>query len=169
MNLLKKLDCVIRRIMSFCYAYFDKDYTEEKHNAFIQFIKFCFVGASNVILYYFTYVFCLHTLRKYLLFSKADYIVAQIAGFLISVFWTYTINRKYVFSDSNDSYFVSLITFYITYSFTGLIMNPLLLYLWKRVGISEYIAPLINVIFNTPVNYFISKVWTFRSKKADDV
>lgn len=168
MNAWKKFDSLIKIIMTFCFARFGKEYTEEKHIAFIQFVKFCFVGASNVLVYYVTYVCCLCMLRKYLLFPNTDYIVAQIVGFMISVFWTYNINRKFVFSDSTDSYFVSLIKFYITYSFTGLIMNPLLLYLWKRMGISEFIGPFINIVFNTPVNFVISKVWTFKKKKSED-
>ena len=57
----------------------------------------------------------------------------------------------------------ALIKTYISYSFTGLFLNSILLMLWVQVfHISEYIAPVINLLVSVPVNFLINKFWAFR-------
>ena len=57
----------------------------------------------------------------------------------------------------------ALIKTFIAYSFTGLFLNSILLFLWVRVfSISEFIAPLINLVVSVPLNFIINKFWAFR-------
>lgn len=149
--------------MSYIFRLNNKDYSAERHTSFMQFVKFCFVGVSNAIVYYVAYAGSLLFFRKACAFGELDYQVSQIIGFVISVFWAFSINRKFVFSGEKDSYIISLCRFYITYAFTGLFMNSFLLFLWKAIGISEFIGPFINVLFTTPANFLISKKWTFKN------
>ena len=52
----------------------------------------------------------------------------------------------------------------VSYSFTGLILSNILLYLWiEKVGISGLIAPIINIIIVTPLNFVLNKLWTFKN------
>lgn len=134
---------------------------------FKQIMKFCLVGITNTIVYYMVYVVSLLLFRKYSILRAFDYEVSHLIGFIISVFWAFTINRKYVFQTVNEAYFVELGRFYLTYSFTGLFINSILLFLWKQIGISEFIAPFINAILVVAVNYFIAKFWVFKEDKED--
>ena len=54
---------------------------------------------------------------------------------------------------------------YCAYALTGLILNNVLLYLWISVlGINKMIAPIINLIINIPINFFMNKLWAFGKK-----
>lgn len=55
-----------------------------------------------------------------------------------------------------------LLRSYLSYGFTGLILSEILLYVWvDKIGISEYVAPIINMIICLPVNFILNKFWTF--------
>ena len=162
MKIWHLFDTAVYRIMSYIFRLNNKEYSVERHTSFMQFVKFCFVGASNAVMYYVVYVGSLLLFRKACVFGELDYQVSQIAGFVMSVFWAFSIYRIYVFSGEKDSYLISLCRFYITYAFTGLFMNSLLLFFWKKIGISEFIGPIINVLFTMPVNFILSKKWTFK-------
>ena len=58
----------------------------------------------------------------------------------------------------------ALLKTYVSYSFTGLFLNGILLVLWVRVlHISEFAAPLINLLFSVPLNFLMNKLWAFKS------
>lgn len=60
----------------------------------------------------------------------------------------------------------TLLKAYIAYGFTGIFLNNILSWLWvSKMGISKYIAPLINLIISIPLNFVINKLWTFKSDK----
>ena len=59
----------------------------------------------------------------------------------------------------------SIIKFYLTYMSTWL-LSALLLYIWvEKMGISDKIAPVINVFITTPINYLLNKYWVFKKNK----
>ena len=59
----------------------------------------------------------------------------------------------------------ALVKTYVSYSFTGLFLNSILMVLWVQViGISEFIAPIINLLVSVPLNFVINKFWAFRAK-----
>jgi putative flippase GtrA len=139
--------------------------SDKQHVGLTRFIKFGLVGASNTVVYYIAYVIIIFILKSSSV-DKWDYAIGQIAGFVVSVFWGYCLNRKYVFKPEDGRFGEGIIKFYISYMFTGLLLNSVLLYLWVECfGVSKYIAPLINVIFTMPVNYILNKCWTFRRKE----
>ena len=58
----------------------------------------------------------------------------------------------------------ALIKTYISYSFTGLFINSALLIVWVKVmHISEFIAPVINLLISVPLNFIINKFWAFKA------
>ena len=87
--------------------------------------------------------------------------------FVLSVLWSFYWNNRFVFtlkSGELRSIWKSLIKTYISYSFTGLFLNSILLVLWVKIlGVSEFIAPLINLIFSVPLNFIINKLWAFKA------
>ena len=132
-----------------------------------QFIKFGIVGITNTLI---AYVFNIGTL--YLLRNKEweyDYIVANIVSFLLSVLWSFIWNNRYVFKAKEGeirSIGRALLKTYISYAFTGIVLNNFLLYIWVgKLGISKLIAPLFNPIITLSVNFLLSKFWIFKSIK----
>ena len=88
---------------------------------------------------------------------------------MLSVLWSFYWNNKYVFSvgsgEQRDTW-RTLIKTYMAYGFTGIILNNVLSAIWiNALGISKYVAPMLNLIFSIPLNFIINKLWAFRTKK----
>lgn len=130
----------------------------------VQFIKFGIVGVSNTLVSYLLNLLCLFLLDKYDVVY--DYVIANTVAFILSVLWSFFWNERFVFTEKQDSYqsnrLVRLLKMYLSYGFTGIILNNVLSFLWISVlGISKVIAPLINSAVGVPINYVINKKWTF--------
>ena len=130
----------------------------------VQFIKFGIVGVSNTLVSYLLNLLCLVVLDKYDV--AYDYVIANTVAFVLSVLWSFYWNERFVFTKQNEDYksnkFVRLLKMYLSYGFTGIILNNVLSFLWISVlGISKLIAPLINSAVGVPINYVINKKWTF--------
>lgn len=135
-----------------------------KKETFIQFIKFGIVGVSNTLVGYILNVGILFLLKG--LNWKYDYLAANVMSFILGVLWSFFWNEKYVFTEKQDEYknsrHVRLIKMYLSYSFTGIVLNNILSFVWISVlGISKLIAPLINSAIGVPINFLIIKKWTF--------
>ena len=148
-----------------------KELTDEMFEAFMQFVKFGIVGLSNTIISYVLYVVSLLLFQKFDLFAKMDYFIAQIISFVISVLWSFYWNNKLVFvieEGQQRSIWKALLKTYVSYSFTGLFLNSMLLALWIQVfHISEFIAPAINLLVSVPLNFIINKFWAFKEEKKN--
>ena len=64
-------------------------------NHLIQFVKFGIIGISNTLISYLIYLSALFFLQKNNLWPNIDYLLAQFAGFMLSVLWSFYWNRKY--------------------------------------------------------------------------
>lgn len=168
----KKLYDLIEKIAFFflglLFKLMRKEMTQQVRNTFSEFIKFGLVGVSNTIVSYCLYALLLQIFLKLNLFSSTDYIIANIISFLLSVLWSFYWNNKYVFKldeGEHRSIWKALLKTYVSYGFTGIILNNILLVLWVRViGINKMLAPIINLIINIPVNFFMNKLWAFGKK-----
>lgn len=132
----------------------------------IQFIRFGIVGFSNTIIYYLVYSGILLLFRKVDLFIEIDYIISQIAGFFVSVTWSYILNKRFVFlsKDNSDKWYKELTRAFISYGVTGLVVNTIIIILCVRIfNISEFIAPLIGLFVTVPTNFTLNKYWTFKN------
>ena len=139
-------------------------------SSFLQFIKFGIVGITNNIVFFIVYYLVIALLNNSTI--KYDYIIGNIVGFFISVFWSYIINNKFVFAlaeGEKRSFGKSLLKTYISYGFTGIVLNNVLSYIWISVlNMSKYISPLINLFITIPLNFVMNKYWAFKAKGASD-
>ncbi|WP_448753773.1 GtrA family protein [Agathobacter sp.] len=162
----KLIENAVRIILRVIYRLANKELSESTVDNFLQFIKFGIVGVSNTVISYILYAVCLMLLRSGNILSAVDYIIAQVVQFVLSVLWSFYWNNKFVFELKNGekrSIWKSLIKTYISYSFTGLFLSSILLVLWVQVlGISEFIAPIINLLISVPLNFIINKFWAFK-------
>lgn len=156
-----------------------------KKESLKQFIKFGLVGVTNTLISQVVYMICVAL--------GAHYLVASITAFIISVLNAYILQNIFVFKQDETlekrRWWQVLIKTYIAYAFTGLLINNLLLILWIdiikierftffitdllfRVGLvidnhqtAVYIAPVLNIFVNVPINFVINKFWAYRQKK----
>lgn len=166
-----KILTIIEKIVYFLLSKIFKmskiEMSDEIFSNIMQFVKFGIVGVSNTVISYIIYVLSLIAFQKYGLFVKTDYFIAQIISFLLSVLWSFYWNNKMVFvveKGGKRSIWKALLKTYVSYSFTGLFLNSILLVLWIDVlHISEFIAPIINLLVSVPLNFIINKFWAFKN------
>ena len=143
-----------------------KDLTDKKRKTFKEFLQFGLVGVSNTIISYLLYVVTLLLVSKSGV--KFDYIIANIVSWLLSVLWSFYWNNKFVFKKEEGekrNIWAALFKTYVSYGFTGLILNNILSVLWVSVlHISKMLAPIINLVISIPINFFMNKLWAFGKK-----
>ena len=143
-----------------------KDLTDKKRQTFKEFLQFGLVGVSNSIISYLLYVVTLLLVSKSGV--KFDYIIANIVSWLLSVLWSFYWNNKFVFKKEEGekrNIWAALFKTYVSYGFTGLILNNILSVLWVSVlHISKMLAPIINLVISIPINFFMNKLWAFGKK-----
>ena len=136
----------------------------KQSESLIQFIKFCLVGVTNTAVAYFLNISILFMLKD--AGWRWDYIFANVTSFTISIFWSFYWNSKYVFKEKPDetrNTWKALVKTFLSYGFTGYILNSILLYvLVDLFSVSKYIAPLITLIVSVPVNFLMNKLWAFK-------
>ena len=131
---------------------------EEFFTVMWQFIKFGIVGVSNTLIslaIYYIFVFI----------SKDLYLWGHVVGWVVSVFNAFYWNNKYVFRSEKTGFrsvLNRLFKTYLTYGATFL-LTTVLLYLEVDVWhMSEFIAPLINLLISIPLNFLLNKFWAFK-------
>lgn len=161
-KLWSKLENCLKWII---YKIFRWKLSESTWKGLLQFVEFGIIGLSNTVIGYLIYVVSLFVLRYIDVFSVADIYIAQFIMFLLSVLWSFFWNNKMVFrvEDGEQRNLVfALVKTYVTYAFTTLFLSEVLLLVWVDVlGISEFIAPVINLLITVPLNFFIQKFWAF--------
>lgn len=151
----------------FAFKIFHLKISEERWRVFLQFIKFGIIGLSNTVISYVIYVLVLLVFQKNNFLPEVDYLIAQLIGFIISVLWSFYWNRKYVFADGEEKipWLQALLKTYISYGFTGIILNSILSVVWVEwIGIPKIVAPIINLLISVPLNFVLNKFWAFRKK-----
>lgn len=121
----------------------------------IQFIKFGIVGLSNTTISLLTYYI--------LIFLGSHYLIANTAGFLLSVVNAYYWNNKYVFrerleEDSKKAFIKVLLSYGLSFG----ISTVLIWILVNVLYISEWIAPILRLVVTVPLNFLLNKVWAFK-------
>lgn len=163
---MKKFDKFIYYICKFIAKILKKDQDENAVNSLVQFVKFGIVGVSNTVISYVINVLVLLAMKP--MDVSWDYFVGNIVSFILSVLWSFYWNNKYVFTleeGKRRSIGKALLKTYVSYGFTGIILNNILSWIWVSVlCISKYIAPIINLVASVPINFFMNKLWAFREK-----
>lgn len=140
---------------------------EEMWEKLMQFVKFALVGFSNVVVSYGLYLIFFLLFQAIGVFKNTDYLIAQFIGYVLSIFWSFYWNRKYVFDAEQNAvpWWKTLLKSFVAYSFTGVFLNSVLSVLWVQiVGIPKIISPVINLLINVPINFLLNKFWAFKDK-----
>ncbi len=166
------IEKIVYTVLALVFRIIGKDLTDGIFNSFMQFVKFGIVGLSNTVISYVLYVAGLLVFRKLDILPDNGYLVAQAVAFVLSVLWSFYWNNKLVFAlqEGDDrSILKALVKTFISYSFTGLFLSSILLVVWVKVlHISEFIAPIINLLVTVPLNFVINKFWAFGKQSLGD-
>lgn len=139
-------------------ALFQAQNKEELWELIKQFVKFGIVGLSNTVI----------SLAIYYIFvwiSPDLYMWGNVVGWVVSVLNAFYWGNRVVFvseSNTHKEILIRLLKSYLSYGSTFL-LSTLLLWLEVKVwGLSEWIAPIINLLITIPLNFIINKLWTFK-------
>lgn len=122
----------------------------------VQFIKFGIIGASNTVVsttIYYLFVWI----------SKDLYFVGNVVGWVISVFNGFFWNNRFVFTESEFSWWQKLLRTYMAYGGSFIIGSLTLILQVQVFGISEWLAPWINMVITIPLNFILNKFWAFKA------
>ncbi len=158
-----------------------------KKKNIMQFIAFGVVGLSNTLVSQVVFMVCIA--------FGWHYIPSNAAAFILSVLNAYFWQSRFVFKADRSLerrvWWKTLLKTYISYAFTGLLLNSLLLMLWidavkidrftppltefvnslgvtiSNKDLSADLCPLLNAVINIPLNFVINKFWAYRQKESD--
>lgn len=119
-----------------------------------EFIKFCVAGGINSSVMLVTYYICL-----------AAGILPMLAnglGYLVSLISAYLLNRRWVFRARGVSVRKSSFKFLAVYLGTFCLNNLVVFISLYVLKIHRYIAPVLGILFNVPINFLLNKFWTFK-------
>lgn len=161
------MDKKLHSLIKFIFKLLHIKVSEAALSSIVQFIKFCIVGVSNTVISYVLNILVLFLMSPYHI--SWDYLAGNVIAFVLSVLWSFYWNNRFVFTSQENeerSLVKTLLKTYVAYGFTGIILNNILSWVWISIlGISKYVAPLINLIISVPVNFVINKLWAFKSDK----
>ena len=162
---LTKLWCGLEQILYFIIVkVLPLSVLNKNWEGFMQFVKFGIIGLSNTVISYILNVAVLLILSP---FSVSwDFFAGNIVGFVLSVLWSFYWNNRLVFTvkeGEHRSMWKALLKTYLSYGFTGIILSNVLSWVWiTQLGISKFIAPVINLLFSVPINFVMNKLWAFK-------
>ena len=98
--------------------------------------------------------------------NRDAYLLANVLGWIVSVFNSFIWNNKFVFQNKGSKQNIGyrLLKTYGAYGITLLLSSALLVVQVEYLGVSEFIAPIINLFVTTPINFMLNKFWAFRKK-----
>ena len=130
-----------------------------KFPVFKQFVKFCLVGVTNVIVDFSIYI----ALTRLIPFFHAHYLVASLISFSLAVSWSFTLNRIWTFENKEKQITFQYFKFFLV-SIIGLVLHTLILYiLVDYFQFYDILAKAIAVVLVTFWNFSANKFWTFNN------
>lgn len=119
-----------------------------------QFIKFCLVGLSNLVIDFSVYFLMTRVFHLY-------FVLANLISFSFAVSWSFWLNKKWTFRNDARDYQQYLKFFIINIS--GMIWQTTLLYLLVTLAHwHDLIAKGLAVVIVTFWNFSLSRWWAFR-------
>lgn len=167
------IETIVRAVFGCIFKLFHIDMKEEQWDALLQFVRFGLVGVWNTVFNYVLFAVSLLIFKRLgvLNFYNLDMHVSTLISFVISVFVSFLLNSKFVFTTEEGeerSFWRALLKCYLSYGFTGLILNPILNTLWVKIlplepSTAQFAAPLLSLFIAIPINFLMNKMWAFKT------
>jgi putative flippase GtrA len=119
----------------------------------LQFIKFCLVGASGMILDFSLTYFLKEkiNLHRY---------AANATGFLCAASSNFALNRYWTFESRNPDVYHELVSF-IAFALAGVILNTVFLFYFEKQNLNFYLSKFFAVVLTTIWNFTTNYFFTF--------
>ncbi len=119
----------------------------------MQIIRFGLIGGIAFVIDYGLLNFCTEVLHIY-------YLTSSIISFTVSVIFNYVASVKWVFSVDNGKSSGQNLTFFITFSIIGLLINQLIMWVGTDLGHIDYrITKLLATFIVMVFNYITRKIY----------
>ncbi|MFA6428780.1 MAG: GtrA family protein [Candidatus Buchananbacteria bacterium] len=119
-----------------------------------QFIKFCLVGFSNLLIDFSVYFI---TTR----FFNFSIILANTCSFVLAVSWSFWLNKKWTFGNDSQNHHQQYYKFFVI-NILGMVWQTTILYcLVSYAGWYDLIAKGFAVVLVTFWNFGLSRYWVF--------
>lgn len=133
-----------------------------------QFLPFTLIGLSSGLVNMLVYNITLLALQLFGLPCEFDCLIALFFGFLVSVGWSFMMNRKFTFTSEAERsvpWKRALLKTYISYAFTGFFLSYLLSLMWYHwFHIPREFYTIINDVLCFPITFLLTKYWSFRKR-----
>jgi putative flippase GtrA len=131
-------------------------YSKEEFIGFVkQVFRYGFVSVINVLISLMIYYFILWI-------DEDLYILAYTVCFLVSVLISYILQNLFVFKKTEKGHAKPLLKAYISYGTVFLLGTAAIYIMVEHFGISRQTAPLYNFFITIPLNFLLTKFWTFK-------
>jgi dolichol-phosphate mannosyltransferase len=129
-----------------------------------EFIKFCFVGASGVIV----------NLGIYIILTRLFSLMLAVASPIAiecSILTNFFLNNVWTFKKRNNQSHMlkKLLKFHIVAGLAGLVNYFIFLELVYHFGWHDIISNFIGIAVATLINYILNSIWTWKHKKEEAV
>ena len=138
----------------------DSFYLFHKYPITKQFIKFCLVGSTNLILDVFIYWFLTRVFDVY-------YMLAGVLSFVLVVTWSFLINRRWTFRHNGADTTSQYLKFFVVNVIVA-ILNLSSLYIFVEwFDFYDLAVKLAAAVVMAFVNFGLNKFWTFRTHNVE--
>jgi len=123
-----------------------------RHHISKQAIRFLLVGCCSTIISYSTFL-------TFLRIFGLHYLIANVAGFISSIGFSYYCNQRWTFDSKGSKHFTKYISFYLG----SLVLGSILLRIFVEFfGLIPEIANLLAIVITTCVNFLGIKFLVFK-------
>ncbi len=126
----------------------------DRHRGVRQFVKFCLVGSSNVVVYFACYLLLTRLLRWY-------FLAGSVSSFLVAVSWSFYWNRRWTFRPPGGQASRYYRRFVLTNAVSGAAANAALYVLVTSFGWHDLVANFAIIGATTAWNFMVTKFWAF--------
>ena len=137
----------------------DNFYLFHKYPITKQFIKFCLVGTTNLILDVFIYWLLTRAFDVY-------YMLAGVLSFVLVVTWSFLINRRWTFRHQGQDTTNQYVKFFVVNVIVA-ILNLSALYIFVEwFDFYDLAVKLAAAVVMAFINFGLNKLWTFKTRNA---
>ena len=91
------IELIVRAVFGFIFKIFKIEFSEKQWQSLFQFVKFGLVGVFNTVFSYAINIGCIMIFRQTAMDADLRKYVANAIAFVLSVFASFLLNRKFVF------------------------------------------------------------------------
>lgn len=127
----------------------------DRHQSIRQFVKFCIIGVTNVVIDVGIYLWLTRIIGWY-------FILASTCSFIVAVSWSFYWNRRWTFRLPGQAGSGQFAKFVITNASSGLFQIGVLYLAVEVLHWYDLIGKAIVIVLGTFWNFTLTKFWAFR-------